>query len=125
MPPPRLLPPPIDPNVPPFRPGQIDFIFSSQGLASVACAFAADSEATGSDHRPVVGEIQYPLTLEQEQQQKSRLSSRKHRNKPKPVRWSLVDPLYNCTLLDMLGLDFDDNDVGGELSSVDLDTALH
>ena len=43
---------------------QTDYIFGSENLAAVSKAMAINSEATDSDHKPIICKIPYALTAE-------------------------------------------------------------
>ena len=108
-----------------FPPRQIDLIFGSENLAAVSRAMAIYSEATDSDHRPIVCKIPYPLTAEARALKKATGTDlRKAREKPKPLNWFLSDPMYNHKICEELGLDIED-ELDGGLSGSDQIGAYH
>ena len=108
-----------------FPPRQIDFVFGSENLAAVSRAMAINSEATDSDHRPIVCKIPYPLTAEARALKKATGTDlRKAREKTKPLNWFLSDPMYNHRICEELGLDIEDKLDGG-LSGSDQIGAYH
>jgi hypothetical protein len=106
-----------------FPPRQIDFLFGTKILAAVSRAMAINSDATDSDHRPIVCKIPYPLTAEARALKKAR-AKKKVYEKPKPLNWYLTDPMYNFSICEELGLEIDDKLDGG-LSSNDQVVAYH
>ena len=89
-----------DPNVENsaiFPPRQIDFIFGSKNLAAVSKAMAVNSDATDTDHRAIVCKIPYPMTAEARALKKARAKRRVY-EKPRPLNWQLVDPMFNFSI---------------------------
>ena len=115
-----------DPNVENsaiFPPRQIDFIFGSKNLAAVSKAMAVNSDATDTDHRAIVCKIPYPMTAEARALKKARAKRRVY-EKPRPLNWQLVDPMFNFSICDELGLEIEDKLDGG-LSNADKFSAYH
>jgi ribonuclease HI len=113
-----------DLNANPFDPRQIDFLLCSNGLSSVFAAHAGDSVATGSDHRPVIGKLVYrDAEVVSGSSKNKKKDSKKY--KRKPVRWTLIDPLFNTGIMDALDLDVSDDIVGSALTEYDLCASYH
>ena len=87
-------------------------------------ASARDSAATESDHRLVAAALSYATHPEQEQQKVNKRRI-KHSFRPKPIQWTLTDPIYNFSIIDEMGIGFNDDDAGCPISRADLFVSLH
>ena len=84
---------------------------------------AVNSDATDTDHRAIVCKIPYPMTAEARALKKARAKRRVY-EKPRPLNWQLVDPMFNFSICDELGLEIEDKLDGG-LSIADKFSAFH